>query len=125
MGECFSRYGEEYNQYSEKEMVYDILSEYINPSEAVGHTYYKGVVRKPEPSSLFNMDRMVEDMQEQAYDEYGEWAEDFAVRQSFRELELLIGDWLDKNVSISFFAVEDVEQREITKEMVEEFLEGR
>jgi hypothetical protein len=125
MSECFSRHGEEYNQYGEKEMVYDILTEYINPLEAIGHAYYKGVARKPKPSSLFDIDRMVEDMQERAYDEYGEWAEDFAVGQSFRELELLIEDWIDKNVYISFYAVEDVEQREITEEMVEEFLEGR
>lgn len=125
MSECFSRDGEAYYQDGEGEMVYNILIGYDNPLEAVGETYYKGTVRKPKPSSLFNMDRVVEDMQERAYDEYGEWAEDFAVGQSFRELELLIEGWLDKNVSVSFFAVEDVEQRKITKEMVEEFLEGR
>lgn len=123
MAECYSRDEECFTDTNEMDIVWEIISDHsYDPSEAIGYTYYKGESYKPNPSSLFNLDRAIENMEEAAYDEYGEWSEDFLAGTSFKELEILINNWLDENVKVKFFAVKDVVQKSITKEMVEEYL---
>lgn len=122
MAECYSRDEECFTETNEMDIVWEIISDQTSPSEAIGYTYYKGESYKPSPSSLFNMDRMAEDMQERAYDEYGEWAEDYLAGENLYELQKIIETWLDDNIPVSFFAVKDVVQKSVTKEMVEEYL---
>lgn len=124
MSECYSRDEECFHEGNELDTVWEIISEHsYDPSEAIGYTYYKGTSYTPKPSSLFNLDRAIEEMEESAYDEYGGWSEDFLAGQNFKELETLINNWLDENVKVKFFGVKDVVQKSITKEMVEEYLE--
>lgn len=123
MSECYSRDEESFQEEDELEIVWSIISDYENLLEAIGHTYYKGESYAPKPSALFNLDRAIENMEEDAWDEYGEWSEDFLAGQNFKELETLINNWLDENVKISFFAVKDTVQKSVTKEMVEEYME--
>ena len=123
MAECYSRDEECFTETNEMDIAWEIISDQDNPLEAIGYTYYKGTSYTPKPSSLFNLDRAIENMEESAYDEYGEWSEDFTSGTNFKELEKLIDNWLDANVSIGFFGVRDIVQKSITKEMVEEYME--
>ena len=122
MAECCSRDEECFTETNEMDIAWEIISDQDNPVEAIGYTYYKGTSYTPKPSSLFNLDRAIENMEESAYDEYGEWSEDFTSGTDFKELEKLIDNWLDENVKVKFFAVKDIVQKSVTKEMVEEYL---
>lgn len=122
MAECYSRDEECFTETNEMDIVWEIISDQDNPSEAIGYTYYKGESYKPNPSSLFNMERLAEGMQERAYAEYGEWAEDYLAGENLHELQKIIETWLDDNIPVSFFAVKDVVQKSVTEEMVEEYL---
>lgn len=123
MSECYSRDEESFYETDEMDLVCEIISDYENPLEAIGHTYYKGTSYAPKPSTLFNLDGAIENMEEAAWDEYGEWSEDFTSGTDFKELEKLIDNWLDENVKVKFFGVKDVVQKSVTKEMVEEYIE--
>lgn len=123
MSECYSRDEESFYEINEMDLVWEIISDYENPLEAIGHTYYKGTSYAPKPSALFNLDRAIENMEEAAWDEYGEWSQDFTSSTNFRELKKLIDNWLDENLKVKFFGVEDVVQKSITEEMVAEYLE--
>ena len=122
MEECYSKDEEWFTETNEMDIVWEIISDQTNPIEAIGYIYYKGTSYTPKPSTLFNLDRAIENMEESAYDEYGECSEDFTSFTDFKELETLINNWLDENVKVSFFGVKDVVQKSVTKEMVEEYL---
>lgn len=87
-----------------------------------GATYYIGTAVIPEASSFFDLDLMLEQIGYAARDDYDEAAEDFAElnQAQYKELDSLIKAWLDENLPVSFYTVEDVQAQQITDEWLNE-----
>lgn len=94
-----------------------------NDGLVVGAVFHEGDSHKGRPSHYFDIDRALEDMGERAYDMCGEWAEDFpdVSAAKVKELEKLIADWLDANVAVNFYTVENVRPITVTEEMIAEY----
>ena len=88
-----------------------------------GKTIHAGTAIRHKASEFFYVDSLVDDMQNRAYDEAGEWAEDFPdiSKEQSKELGDLIGAWLDKNVNVNFWTVGDAKEIQITAAMIAEF----
>lgn len=90
----------------------------------VGRSYQLGVSAKPKPSSYFNFDRLIEDMQEAAYDDCGENAENYLADlpdEKCAELKTMIETWLDANVTPTFYKVKQVQSFQVTQDDIDEF----
>lgn len=114
MNKCYSTDGENYIHTELGEVLYEI-------NYKVGTVIHEACYKHPAPSSMFRINDMIENMQERADDEYGEYAEDFMydlTEEQVKELDDLISNWLDKNVKVSFFQVYDVKEVVVTEEMV-------
>lgn len=87
-----------------------------------GAVVYEGDALSPTASYFFSMDRLTEDLGERAYDECGEWAEDFPDTKTVKwnELEAIIKAWLDANVAVHFWTVTASRKIEVTAEMIAE-----
>ena len=86
-----------------------------------GDVFYQGEAVHPLPSNFFWIDFLIRDMQENAYDNHSEFAEDYLLDLSdekVKELETLISEWLDKNVNVSFYTVNNVKKIVVTKDML-------
>ena len=86
-----------------------------------GDVFYQGEAIYPLPSNFFCIDSLIEYMQENAYDNHSEFAEDYLQDLSdekVKELETLISEWLDKNVNVSFYTVNNVKKLVVTKGML-------
>ena len=86
-----------------------------------GDVFYQGEAIYPLPSNFFCIDSLIEYMQENAYDNHSEFAEDYLLDLSdekVKELETLISEWLDKNVNVSFYTVNNVKKLVVTKGMI-------
>lgn len=111
--------------YDEENFRYDSKYEAIGMMDEPepGMIIYYGTPNKPSPREFVTADYYVEQMQEMAYDNYGEWAEDFgtdASNKSVKELQRLIEDWAEKNMGVSFYTVKDVKEYTITEEDIKE-----
>jgi len=77
----------------------------------------KGIPKKLEHSDFISGGRIIESIQENCWDENGEYAEDYLdgiTDADKTELENVIADWLEGKVGeIKFFGVEDVEESEV------------
>ena len=123
---CFSTDEEIFRDENEEDVVNDIISCYEDPYEAVNVSYWKGKSERPSPSSMFSIQWLIEEMQQNALDNYGEFAEDFLKDlpdKKVEELEKIISNWLDHNVNVSFYHVHDVVECKITEEMVDKYIE--
>lgn len=109
-----------YSDYGD-EFVHSHLSDFIIDNELyVGHVIKEGVSIKPLPSSFFDVDTILDNANEQACDEYGHDAESFTnlSKEKRDDFEKLIHDWVDKNIEVDFFVVEDIKDIVITEDMV-------
>ncbi|GGX11370.1 hypothetical protein GCM10007242_16860 [Pigmentiphaga litoralis] len=116
--DCYSTNGEEYRS-GELHDAIDELEQESDGAALVGRSYWLGVSRKPKPSDFFSIDRLLEDMQEQADDQHGEFAEDFLTdlsTEKVNELQALIGAWIDANATVSFYRVHDTAEFTITEQ---------
>jgi hypothetical protein len=68
------------------------------------------------------VDRVLDDLNDRAYEEAGDTAEDFPdlPKEKQDELAKLVGDWLDANVQLRFWSVENVKPITVTAEMIRE-----
>lgn len=84
----------------------------------VGATYYTGTPVSPNPSEFFDANKLLEQVEEIAFDEYGDCTEGFGdvTKEQLAELEKLVGDWLDKNLVANFYTVKDVSAHKIRAE---------
>lgn len=118
---CYSTNEEEFNYTSEWECLERLWDEdYLQE----GAVFFRGTSKKGSASDYFIMNRVVEDMQERAWDECGEWAEGFledVPEKKWKELDKYICKWLDKNAKVNFYTVENVEKIVVTQEMVDSF----
>ena len=122
---CFSTDEEIFRDENEEDVVDAIISGFEDPYKAVGVAYWESNPKRPSPSSMFRIQWLIEEIQENAWDNYGEFAEDFLndlPNEKVEELEKLIVDWLDSNVNVSFWQVHNTEERAITKEMVDKYV---
>lgn len=112
--DCFSIDGERYLTGDKKEAMQWLIDE---KKLIVGNSYFLGKSKPPLPSSLFDVEDMLYQMQERAYD-ITEYAEDFPdlSEEKRKELETLVSKWLDENIEVNFFEVEDITQFKITEE---------
>jgi len=124
--DCYSLNGEDYHSGG----IGDALDEMDGDEFGikVGRTYWLGISKRPEPSSFFDLDRMLEDMQCQACDECGEYAEDFLTYlppEKKEELRALVSNWLDANVTVGFFSVQKAVERTVTQADFDEHSSAR
>ena len=111
---------EKYYDYDDIE---EIIKESIEQHKDFPNVIYKAEKVEQRHLNFININYLVESMQDRASDEVGEWAEDYLIdlekeKNKKSELESLICDWLNKNVSdINFFKVEN-----INKITLEEFI---
>lgn len=95
------------------------LQELIDTHELnIGDTYTRHDVVQNTASHYFNIDDMLEQMSERAYEDAGEHADDFPDLSDKEKTELntIITDWLDKRVSVNFFAAVNPQECTLTAE---------
>lgn len=105
----------------------ELLAELEDDGElVVGKTIHAGTAIHHNASEFFDVDSLTESMQDRAYDEAGEWAEDFPdlPKEQRKELSDLVDAWLDKNVKVNFWTVEDAKEITVTETMISEFKRG-
>ena len=88
-----------------------------------GLTIYQGDKVQHVASEFFCIDSLCEDMQERAYDEGGECADDFPdlSKAQTAELETLVKTWLDANVKVRFWTVENAVAITVTEQMIDDY----
>lgn len=90
----------------------------------VEREYFLGASIKPKASTYFNFDRLIEDMQEAAYDDGGEHAEDYLADlpdEKGADLAAMIEKWLDENVTPHFYKVANIQRFTVTQADIDEF----
>lgn len=123
MTKAYSRDGEAF---------YDDLTQVLDDLDgdtglASGDTIYEADKVEHKASNLFRfggVDRIIEAIQEQAWEEGDEFSEGFAdniPQEKLAELERLICDWLDANVPVNFFTVKNVKTIEVTEAMIVDY----
>ncbi len=87
------------------------------------HQIWKG---KAKPATHFNIvpiHSVIEMIQESAYDDYGEWAEDYLYglkSEDVQELRKVISDFLLKKTGpVSFWDVENIEEMWVSTELAD------
>lgn len=103
----------------------DLIDMLENDGELLrGTVIYEGDQVQRTASHFLNSiaDTIQEHLADQAYDEAGEFAEDWPDIPLDKRLELneLIGKWLDANVPVHFWTVRNVHQIELTDEWIAE-----
>jgi hypothetical protein len=80
-------------------------------------TLWTGQKVKIEAIDLVNADYLLEDVSERAWDEFGEYTENWlddkwkeGHQNQIAELEKTIADWIDKHAPINFFTVDNIRQ---------------
>ena len=86
----------------------------IKPGDTV--TLVEGDEVPADHSQFVNGDRLIEELQERAYDEYGEYAEDYLVDVGdVAELEALIVGWLNEHAKPpTFYRVDNMREISVT-----------
>lgn len=95
--------------------VMDTLNENHEPGDKV--KIFRARRKEYEHKDFISAYRVIDDMQSSAYDEMGEFAEDYLygiTKEQETDLENHIAQWFDKNSSITFHGVTDVEEIEVT-----------
>ena len=107
--DCWSSNGDDFH--SDLSTVIDQLE--------VGDTIYEGVMTTPCAKQWVNADSVIEDIQCQANDECGEYAEDYLANiseEAKQELFDLIVAWANTHEKPHFWFVENVRERTLTTE---------
>jgi hypothetical protein len=90
----------------------------------VGTEYYEGDTVQNSASQYFCVDSLLDSVGEQAYDDAGEYAEDFpeVSAEKREELNKMVSSWLDANCKVNFYTVQNVEKKFISQEDVDDFI---
>lgn len=103
---------------------YDSLGELMDSHSelSVGDTVYVGTAIVPYVSRYVFTDRILESMSDGAYDEVGEYAEDWPkiTNEEQKILEKMIADFIEKHSPIKFYNVVDIKEYTITLEDINE-----
>lgn len=90
----------------------------------LGTEYRLGVSDKPDPADFFDVDHLIEQMQERAYDVGGEFAEDYLAdltEEQVKNLRQVVNAWLSSvNPHVNFFSVKQIQTFRVTQEDIDE-----
>ena len=120
MTKAYSRNEEDYH-----EDLADVLDAMDSDGDlTLGAVLWEGEIKRPTSASLaFGVvDRIIDQLQENAFEEAGEHAGDWPElpKEKLAELGKVITDWLDANAPPWFFTVQNVKKIEVTAEMLED-----
>jgi hypothetical protein len=104
----------------ECDFCYSTLGDLLDSGEfEVGSVVYVGTPARYAASTYIDdADDVIERMAERAYDEHGEFAEDFpdVTDEAKAELTAFLAAWADKHCEVSFYGVENIRPYTITAE---------
>lgn len=113
--ECWSRDGENYS--------YQTLGDLLDSHDDLkpGDTVYVGTPIRPDPTTFIEADDVIATLSDRAYDECGEYAEDFpdVTIEAKAELDALLDEWVHKHCHVTFYSVEDTREYTVTAEDIE------
>lgn len=104
---------------ADNETFHNDLESVVSDKE-VGDTIWIGEQKGRQPSYYFDIDWLKDDMRERAHDDCGESADDFPdqTKEKWAELESIIEAWLDANLNVTFYQVENVREVAVTADML-------
>lgn len=109
----YSLNSEEFEDYDA--IISQLEDEYL-PGEKV--TIYEGTAKNYSHSDFFDIYKLISAMQEKAYDEVGDYAEEYfddITPKKIEKFNKLIVNWLNKNIKEpKFCSVENIKEIEIT-----------
>lgn len=96
----------------------------------VGTVLYFGEAVAPNVSKLVDSDDIIDMLRDRAYDNYGEWAENFADlskndkkdKKAIDKLDKFLQKWITENCPVTFYTVKNVQQYVVTHEDVDEWI---
>jgi len=87
----------------------------------LGAEFRLGVSDRPDPADFFDVDDLIEQMQERAHDVGGEFAEDYLTDEQVQELGRLVKAWLSSvNPRANFFSVKQIQTFKVSQEDIDE-----
>lgn len=90
----------------------------------LGAEYRLGVSDRPDPADFFDVNHLIEQMQERAHDVGGEFAEDYLTDltdEQVLDLDRVVKAWLSSvNPQVSFFSVKQIQTFKVTQEDIDE-----
>ena len=112
---CYSHDGEYY---------YDDIEDVVDMYECsyADAKIYRGTKKSFTHADFLSAGDIIEQMTDRAYDEAGEYADEYLSeikRSDINELQQIILEWLDKKASCNFYGVENIEEMTL-KDIVEE-----
>jgi hypothetical protein len=111
---------DEYWSRDEEHFSYETLGELLdcNDDLEVGDTVYTGNGITPDPAEWVDADDVIEQLACRAYDESGEFAEDYpeVSEEAKAELDELLAAWARKHCTPTFYLINNVREYEITAE---------
>lgn len=101
----------------------DALETAFHAGFKVGGKIFFGDASKPDPANFVSADRLIEDIGNNAYDNHGEFAEDYpdVKPQAKQELEDFLNQWVRKYCEPDFWGVDNCQDYIITAEDFEGF----
>lgn len=118
--ECWSEDGEDFNHLCLGDLL-DNMKAFATDAELCGMTVYKAEAHVADPTDMFCVDYFLETLSEQAYDNFGEHADDWpdCTPEAKKRLEKYIKNWLKKECGCNFWHVKNVQTHTITREDLE------
>jgi hypothetical protein len=109
---CYSLDGESYNF----ESLLEAITAMHQPTE--GCIVHVGEKKEHDPASFFDADDILESAGERAYDEGGEWADDWpdVTPEARTELDDFLTAWFRKHATCHFYTVVNVKEYAITEQ---------
>lgn len=122
MVDSYSINGEDFQEGEASDALQDL---YDRCQLEIGTEYRLGVAEKPDPADFFDVSHLIEQMQERAYDEGGEFAEDYLAdltEEQVHELDRVVKAWLTSvSPSVTFFSVKGIQTFSVTQEDIDSF----
>lgn len=120
MSKCYSRNGEEFNHTE----LADLLEEMAGDGDLhEGAEYWEAEARHMESAHFFDAKDIIENAAERAYEEGGDYAEDFGdvSKEAVAELQELLSAWANKHCSVNFYTVHAPKKLTVTAEQADEY----
>lgn len=113
------------NEENYREELFDLFEELDDDDNLiVGAEYWVGEKVEHKASSFFDHHSLLENADENAYEEGGDYAENFATsapNEAKEELSKFIQAWADKHIQVNFWGVKNCKKLTVTQELIDEF----